>query len=121
MEINNELIDATLSWIRNHPESWDQGIWVNEYGTHACFGGWALLLSGYRMAVGPCITCQDSNCLGWRGLVDIDGDKILGTKRAEANKILGFTRGQGEHIYYAPNDLGSLESRVANVREGRIL
>lgn len=43
---NVNLLNRTLTHIRQHPDSWDQGRWVNDCGTAFCFAGHAVNLSG---------------------------------------------------------------------------
>lgn len=45
MTRNNELLERTMQWIKDHPEQHDQNTWVNDCGTAACFAGWACLLN----------------------------------------------------------------------------
>lgn len=48
---NVDLLQRTLTHIRQHPETWDQGMWVNECGTAFCFAGHAVNLSGLPIDV----------------------------------------------------------------------
>lgn len=42
---NVALLKQTLNFIKDNPETWDQGNWC---GTSQCFAGWAVTLAGMR-------------------------------------------------------------------------
>lgn len=54
---NTDLLHRTLEQCRTHPDTWNQDRWItlpgygaSPYcGTAYCFGGWAVVLSGYQI------------------------------------------------------------------------
>jgi hypothetical protein len=49
MGVNVELLEQVMQYIEDRPAQHDQGIWLDECGTAACFAGWACLLSGWQV------------------------------------------------------------------------
>lgn len=51
---NKALLKRTLQHIEEHPEEWNQDHWITlpgpSCGTAYCFGGWAVVLSGYQIS-----------------------------------------------------------------------
>lgn len=45
---NTELLEVVMQHIEDHPDKHDQGDYVRDCGTVACFAGWACLLSGWQ-------------------------------------------------------------------------
>jgi len=50
-KINWPLLERVIEHIIDHPEEWNQEIWIRqtpECGTQACVAGWTALFAGYR-------------------------------------------------------------------------
>lgn len=45
--MDHELLITALAQIVEHPETWDQTVYVNECGTAFCVAGWVAHLKGY--------------------------------------------------------------------------
>ncbi len=89
----DDLAYATLDFIREHPEEWDQAWYF--CGTRACFAGRALLLSGKFTQIG-----------------NRNDDE-------EAARQLGWTRREASAVFYFyTRSFSALESRVKAVLNG---
>lgn len=75
--LNVELMERTMTYIRDHPEEWDQKTFVSACGTTHCFAGTALRLSGETV---------------------LYGDGLVSGKQAEL--LLGLTSGQACEVFY---------------------
>lgn len=45
-DVNVDLLRRTLQYIEEHPERWDQSVWISEDGEKRCFVGTAVYLDG---------------------------------------------------------------------------
>lgn len=102
---NVALLEETLTYIRDHPEEWDQTKWV--CGTAACFAGRAALLSGHT--VPQTHTTHVTDMVGW---FRTDGDERVGEV---AERELGITFDQAEDLFNATNTMDDLEHVVKNI------
>jgi hypothetical protein len=99
MPVNVELLERTLTYIRDHPEEWDQGHWI--CNTTACFAGHAILLDGVEIT-----NRLPSN---W-GMYSTRSGEIDVSVSAEQR--LGLTRQQANTLFWCKNRLDDLE-RIA--------
>jgi hypothetical protein len=124
MAVNKELVEKVLDHLREHPQEWDQDQWFCE--TTACFGGRALLMSGYRM-INTAIE-QPTNIKEYRDrfgpnygdweMVDDDGNAIFDFADRAA-KVLGIPWPQAGEIFGCMSvDFDEFEGIVRDVVEG---
>ena len=89
----DDLAYATLDYIREHPEEWDQDSYFG--GATACFAGRAVLLAGFKAHA-----------------------RHPGIHAAE---LLGWTDVQAEYVFHCfTTDFGVLERHVKAVLNGEI-
>lgn len=92
MAVNKVLINQVLDHLRENPQEWDQDLWFCQ--TTACFGGRALLMSGYRM-IDPSVE-KVSDTDAWSHLSDLEmvdpsGD-IVRDYSLHAAQVLGLPK-----------------------------
>lgn len=91
MALNEALVRATVAHLRDTNTLWaqDQFGMSSECGTSACFGGWAMILSGqYKVR-------------GFEDWTDLKGREIDGTAlHGCARNVLGLTEDQAQEIFY---------------------
>lgn len=124
MTVNKVLVDQVLDHLRKHPQEWDQDQWFCE--TTACFGGRALLMSGYRMintAIEEPANSMEyrdrfgADCGDWE-MVDADGNVIFDYGQ-RAGQVLGIPWPQvGEIFGCMSRDFDEFEGIVRDVVEG---
>ena len=104
----NDLACATLDYIRDHQEEWNQ----NDYfcGTTACFAGHALVLAGAVRA---------GKVNGRPLYSEIESGDFNEFEKAMV--LLGWTFGQAAHVFYNPTKrFGNLEMAVKAVISGAV-
>lgn len=95
----NDLAYATLDYIREHPQEWDQSQYF--CGSLACFAGRAFLLG--------------MNLTSWQPDED---DLDTGTAAA---RLLGWTDWQADYVFgLMTRDYGVLERAVKEVLNGEV-
>ena len=92
MTVNSELVLKTLDTVKENLDRWDQESFVDNAGcgTTHCFGGWALVNSGYGVTKGGGFTLPNSP------------DIILYGRSIEeaAREVLGLTQEQAEEVFF---------------------
>jgi hypothetical protein len=100
------LAYQVLDHIDADPQSWEQGVWLDNCGTVACFAGWASLLSGDTPESGP------------GGGVDTPaGPRYVSERARELLDVSEFLAGE---LFAASNtraDLGWLVTMIYGPRE----
>jgi hypothetical protein len=99
---NDELLDATLAWVEEHPDEWDQNDW------HTCFAAHAALLAGGRWA-GP-------NPSVYNQMEEENG--VFVHVRERAMRVLGLTARQADFLFIHATDLDDVRGVIANIRDG---
>ena len=104
----DDLAYATLDYIREHPEEWDQKAYF--CGSSACFAGRAIIL-----ATGGAITqVKAENPRSHY-------DECFGSAGIMARDLLGWTNHQAWRVFYTfTNDFTKLEELVKGVLNGEI-
>lgn len=99
----DDLAYATLDYIREHPEEWDQRFYFCE--SQACFAGRAIILAGGKKLIGT----------DWEFFED--GITCLGPTGVVARKLLGWTKTQAREVFTRcqSKDFTELETRVKQV------
>ena len=97
---NIELLEKTMTFIKDNPTKHDQRVWVNDAGscgTTACFAGWAAMLAGWTAH--EVDSCQD----------------IAGEIGAN---LLGLTFQECRALFYGMNTVDELELMVKELVAG---
>lgn len=108
---NAELAWRVMDHINAHRAAFNMADWwdnpdedpvtledlVEECGTTACFGGWAIALSGYTMGRG----------------VTLDGEAVCFSYSEFAQKLLGLSDTDASYLFYVSND--EIDRAVVNV------
>lgn len=109
---NVALLEETLTYIRDHPEEWNQNTWgagaTTSCGTPACFAGRAIVLSGKTVKKGynlPSIVLD--------GMVycAVDGKPV----DAVARDLLRLTNSQAVELFSSGNVMQDLECIVKDI------
>lgn len=126
MERNEVLIDKVLTYLKEHPKEWEQGSWVTDCGTQACFAGHAMLLSGYGIGYATVHQADETqeghDCDYWdckkvAYFVNPLGHRVR-DEDLEANRLLGLTEDEGDEIYYRQfSNVEDLREHLNNIRE----
>lgn len=121
--INVELLDRIEQQITEHPETWDQGMWFvlptanmrtsvidPPCGTTLCIAGWAVTLSGYKLATAAGVR-EGGWCVspgGQREAIDVI-----------ARALLGLDFEQAVELFYsgAETSLAEIQAQFAELRE----
>ncbi len=106
-EINKFLLKATMEQIEQHPELWDQDVWLTDCGTKACFAGWASKLSGFKPVVIP----ASETPLGEIYVSAVNEDDVHVSDWA-AEK-LGLTSNEVDVLFDGSNSMGDLRRYVS--------
>lgn len=113
---NGELLEATMSYIEQHPEEHDQNEWTNACGTAFCFAGHAAILSGVERPV---------NLRGERWGITFDLESvpdprmnIPGVVHVEtyATRVLGLTGEQANALFDPDNTREELRAMVDKLK-----
>jgi len=116
----DDLAYATLDYIREHPEEWDQGLYM--CGSTACFAGRAVLL-----AYGENWEAQAAREFPEAARVtnsffyspSVDGEVSPGMT---ARKLLGWNANQADAVFRCyTSDFSVLETQVKRVLNGEVL
>lgn len=108
---NNDLLEATLHAIEDHPELHDQSWYFTRThcGTAMCFAGWACQLAGYRAAY-------------WTGdmtsHVAAPGGREAHDAFDTAQDLLGLTRREAITLFGGGNTLAALQYMVKDLCNG---
>lgn len=103
--LNEKLIACVLEHIKQHPEEWEQGTWLdingcrqdNWCGTVGCFAGWAVALSTPESQWPP-----DTYYI-----------------RDRAAELLGITPNEAMLLFRASNTMGRLREYLNQFRKAR--
>jgi len=91
---NIELLNKVMNHIELHPNQHDQTVWAERTvcGTAMCFAGWAVVLSGGKIAFAGNST-RTSQCRIDGAMDDIDlvAERLLGLSMDDANDLFGPT------------------------------
>lgn len=116
MAVNKELVEKVLDHLRQHPEEWDQDQWFCE--TTACFGGRALLMSGYRIidtSIEKARNADELDHVNDVEMVDPSGN-ILSDYANQATEVLGLPAHLADEIFGDLScDFDQFESVVRDV------
>ena len=105
------LAEATLAYIKAHPEDWRQEIWVCE--TAGCFAGIAVMLAGAKPIFEPLeATAPDGPLGGTRQAVRCMFDGHLKIIVALAGELLGLNHWDAAALFVASNTLEDLATIV---------
>lgn len=110
--INTELLEQTMRHIIDHPETHNQGIWVSECGTTACFAGWACLLSEMHSVI------KWKNFNGIGDALWISNYDTMNTYDA-ATKILGLNGLEADRLFYTGNTVDDIQIIVKDIINNR--
>lgn len=93
MALNEALVRATVAHLRDTNTQWSQDQFgaASECGTSACFGGWAMILSGQYKVRG---------FEGWETSMDVPLPLSSGQIHNHARDVLGLTEDQAQEIFY---------------------
>jgi hypothetical protein len=94
---NVELLEATMQYILDHPEEWDQSTFI--CGTAACFAGRAALLSGWSIE-------------------EIHNAADSCEMYSEGAKLLGLTYVEAHCLFRSENTVPALELMVKDLVNG---
>jgi hypothetical protein len=111
---NAELAYRILDHIDAHPEQWLQDRWAGRGGTVGCFGGWAVMLSGYTVdsKAAICASPADKeNLLGYR--VKDASDRLLSISDETARDY-----GDPYDGFLTRSELGQLVTEIFGPRPG---
>lgn len=131
MAVNKRLLRKTLAVIEAHPEHWDQESYAskNECGTTACFAGWAVVLSGYKLlyrhgspsfghgrTLSEVVARPEDAMLGGR-LMHFRGGLYRGVVSipAVARRLLGLDCDQAYSLFQGNNLMDDLRAKVAHL------
>jgi len=105
--VNVELLERTMTQIRDHPELHQQDFWFTETdcGTAACFAGWACLLSGMRQ-------CSNDTSVSSSAVETPYGVDAVSQA---ARKLLGLTEEQSRVLFGPGNTESILEAMVKDL------
>lgn len=109
---NVELLQQVMQHIEDHPAQHDQGIWLNECGTAACFAGWACLLSGWQ--VSPAFDCSVGSVMSPDTLVEKPALDA-------ASDLLGLDAIDADVLFSANNTRPMLALMVKDLANGEEL
>jgi hypothetical protein len=104
---NIPLLEQVMAFIKDHPEKHDQGTWINDCGTAACFAGWTVLLTGWQQS-------------------SVDTDEVWkdGSRRfvgSVAREELDLTDADADLMFAGQNTVETLELMGKDlVNEGRL-
>lgn len=133
---NVELLKRTLQHIEDHPENWNQGLWITlpeerepgRCGTAYCFAGWTVMLSGHEIDADGYVPFEtlpdevrariDPFDVGQHSDADFVGNRTsVGVAEAAAAllDIEDFWRAPGPHLFDGSNDLEDLRQHVAGL------
>jgi hypothetical protein len=117
----DDLAYATLDYIREHPEEWNQcsyyGKKTAECGTTACFAGHAIIL-----ALGRRLTTEELKDIPveFTSMEFTCRNEVSSTGVA-ARRLLGWSTSQARAVFYNYSaDFARLEARVKQVLNGEI-
>jgi hypothetical protein len=110
------LAEETLAFIEKHPESHDQGLWIEsrdrivtyatalDCGTFGCFAGWAVLISGAEIHI-------EMDGVAYAG----DSGEVL---EGYAANLLGVEPygSDTDHLFSDIHDIEDLRGYVAQMR-----
>lgn len=107
--LNVELLNKTMTYIKDHPESWDQAYWIiNNYcGTVGCFAGWACMLSGADIKI------PQKNA--YYGTIQVNGT----TRNVQdfAREVLGLDSAKSGALFCSDNSMEDLERMVKHLND----
>lgn len=86
--VNEPFLREVMTWIRLHPEQWDQSHWAAEgaCGTTYCLAGWA-----YVLGTGDRFTVESHHALIRRGGSVVDtAQRLLGLTDEQAGKLFFY-------------------------------
>lgn len=128
--LNVELLDEILSFIKAHPQTWEQADWfrvidretgdatyraeINTYeeknscGTSFCFAGHVALREGFPM---PPVT----NSVTWRR--DVEGERYPEEVDEFARKRLGLNWHQADALFAGENKIEHIEFFIALLKD----
>lgn len=101
-----QLRHATLAYIRDHPDEWEQGAWRCRTGM--CYAGTATMLAGGTFPFPATAVATDA------GLVDTPDGRRLRISDWAAS-ILGLDPGQEADLFSVSNTLAALTQIVARI------
>jgi hypothetical protein len=108
----DDLAYATLDYIRDHPEEWDQSHYY--CGTAACFAGRALLIAMGEDAMKKIPNKSED-------FLFLPGGLLLNLLGQTARDLLGWTDHQAAWVFLCfTKDFARLELRVKQVLNGEI-
>jgi len=109
----DDLAYATLDYIREHPEEWNQSSYFSTCGSTACFAGRALLLAGEQPTKNETFFTEDIPA-GYPS-------RILGYSGCRARRLLGWSVTQAAYVFLDnTKDFTILEERVKRVLNGEV-
>lgn len=124
---NVELLDRTMAEVekaaRRKRRTWDQGTYrrVTDCGTAMCFAGWALTLDGAKWADEVTDDHVDSWSVVARRGEPLDMRTSEGVRLAfapvAAQKRLGLTDPEADHLFAGDNTLADLRRIVSEIKE----
>lgn len=109
---NNELLEATLHAVEDHPELHDQSWYFTRThcGTARCYAGWALHLAGYQ-------PWWDGNHR-LTNMVMAPGQQAPYTASCIARNLLGLTYPEGVTLFAPCNTVGMLQEMIKDLCNG---
>lgn len=109
---NVELIERVMEYILDHPRQHQQGAWISECGTAACFAGWTCLLSGFEQLRNSAGHLYDSLIVD-----DSDPDGWAEIPR-KAEELLGLTEDEAGILFHPTNTQTMLKRMVGDLVNG---
>lgn len=114
--LNRELLERTMTYIKDHPEQHDQASYRSKCGTTMCFAGWALTLNGHVLTNGS----EDSLSSTLVDGIDTDSVDVLGNVFGAcftaARSDLGLSLRQAKRLFLDMSaDVGRVEAIVKDI------
>ena len=128
---NIPLLEATMAYIENNPEEWNQENW--RCGSGMCFAGWAATLNGrewaskaeHANAANIVVKPDEFPYAGPEEVYDPEADRYEQTGRivesvsVVAEHDLGLTEEQTDILFDGYNSRATLRTMVNALKEGR--
>lgn len=116
MAVNVALLREALAHITDHPERWDQAVWLQRWpcGTAGCLAGHVVLLSPYADPFWEGVTPNYDSA--WRATLRgevLDVDLV-------AQELLGIDRWDRERLFDPDNSLPWLWELAWEITDGEI-